>query len=253
MLPEIKISTNLQISKNMCSMKKVLTFLSLSCVLLGAGSARAQSFSVEHDTVKLSASTTFNAINNIENLTSANITIQWVVSDHNFPTDWLETAGVCDNNLCYTYTDIWPSVLRNSNPYTPGLGDFHFQGDLTAVSTPGPYYLRVFMRNKDVTTDTAVQVYVITKAPTSVSTVKAANSISLYPNPATSAINVTYDAATDVKTIAVYSIIGKQMQAYKAGTAGANINVENLPSGIYFVRLLNSHGDVVATRKFTKQ
>ncbi len=78
--------------------------------------------------------------------------------------------------------------------------------------------------------------------------------ISMYPNPAHNELNVIFDAASDVKNILVYNIIGRVMSVYKiTDSNSANLNLENIPSGIYFVRLINSHGEMVATRKFTKQ
>ena len=96
--------------------------------------------------------------------------------------------------------------------------------------------------------------YIITKAPTGVENVSnAAENVKLYPNPASNEINVVYDANADVKNIAVYNIIGKVVSVYKVAGPSANLNIENIPSGIYFVRLYNSNGNVVVTRKFTKQ
>ena len=43
------------------------------------------------------------------------------------------------------------------------------------------------------------------------------------------------------------------MSIYRAGGNSANMSVENMPAGVYFVRLINNRGDIVATRKFTKQ
>ncbi|MFI5195872.1 MAG: T9SS type A sorting domain-containing protein [Chitinophagales bacterium] len=94
----------------------------------------------------------------------------------------------------------------------------------------------------------------VIKAPAAVTNINnTENEIILYPNPARDELNVVYSPNADVKTIAVYNIIGKVIAVYKVTSAGANLNLENIPSGIYFVRLTNSHGDVVVTRKFTKQ
>ena len=79
------------------------------------------------------------------------------------------------------------------------------------------------------------------------------NDILLYPNPAVNEVNVVYDDASDIRNIVVYSIIGKVMAVYKVNGNSANMNLENIPSGIYFMRLYNGSGNVVATKKFTKQ
>lgn len=78
--------------------------------------------------------------------------------------------------------------------------------------------------------------------------------LSVYPNPATTELNVVYGPGTSVRNIAIYNLIGKVMNVYKAGDAGsANLNLDGIPEGIYYVWLMNPKGDVIATKKFTKQ
>ena len=79
------------------------------------------------------------------------------------------------------------------------------------------------------------------------------NEAVLYPNPAKNEVNLVYNEASDVKNIAVYNIIGKVMAVYKVGSTSANLDLNNMPPGIYFAKLYSSAGNVVATRKFTKK
>lgn len=236
-------------------MKKVFTLLSLF-VALAAGKAGAQiTFSVDNpDTTILSASGSYTATNNVNNTSPTdNITIQWRVSATNWPADWLTTLGICDMNGCYS--DVWPSTLKEC-VYAPGHGDFHVQSDLTSVSTPGPYYLRVKLNRKDgAAGDTVMETYIISKSSVSASNVvKSSSNIVLYPNPATNSVNLVYEASSDIKNIALYNIIGRQINLFRpTDNSSANLNIDGIPAGIYFVRLINSRGDVVATRKFTKQ
>ena len=77
----------------------------------------------------------------------------------------------------------------------------------------------------------------------------------LYPNPAREAVNVIYNEKAGIKTIAVYNIIGKLMgPVYKpADNGSAKIDLDDIPNGIYFLRLMDSQGHVLATRRFTRQ
>ena len=96
--------------------------------------------------------------------------------------------------------------------------------------------------------------FVVNRLPVSVPVVSTSESdVVMYPNPATSELNIVYNANLDVKNIAVYNIIGKVMTIYRVTGSSANLNLENIPSGIYFVRLLNAHGETVVTKKFSKQ
>ena len=223
--------------------------------MLGANVANAQSFKSDHDTVWVVNSGSFTALNELTNLTTGNLKCEWRVTNTNCPSDYIAMLGICDNATCYSSADIWPSTLHTTLNYAPGIGDFHILGDMGAVSTPGPYYLRIRLNNKDIPADTSIQVYVLSKPTTGTTTLTRTNSeVALYPNPATSSVNIVYDAVADVKNIAIYSIIGRQMSIFRPTTTNsANLNIENLPDGVYFVRLLNSRGDVVATRKFNKQ
>lgn len=238
-------------------MKKFITLLSLAGTLLGAGSAKAQSFTFQSgDTVYVTTGGTYTSHNNIINNGSTALKVQWKVITNTYPTDWVPTFGICDNMMCYSGGDIAVGVERESLDYPVGTtpGDFHITGDLTGTSGTGPGVVRIRVNNKSIPTDTAIITFIVNKPTASVlPSAKTVDAVQLYPNPATSSVNVVFDEAAEVKTIAIYNIIGKQMSIYRAGGNSANMSVENMPAGVYFVRLINNRGDIVATRKFTKQ
>jgi hypothetical protein len=96
--------------------------------------------------------------------------------------------------------------------------------------------------------------FILDNASAGVPIIKSQDDVVLYPNPAYDNVNVLFNAEAKVKNIAIYNIIGKVMSVYRVtANNSANLNVENIPSGIYFIRLLNTEGGIVATRKFTKQ
>lgn len=233
-------------------MKKLFTFILMTIGVASVKDAVAQSLSFGADTVTFSASGTYNAASNITNSSGSNMTVQWKVVSTNFPSDWLTNTGICDNSNCYTTSYFWPTTI-NESTYPAGEGDFHLTMDLSTVATAGPYYLRVRANNK-FGSDTAWTTFIASKTSVGVSMVRTNSNVVLYPNPATNSVNIIYDASADVKTIALYNIIGRQVNLFRPTDNGsANLNIDSVPSGIYFVRLINSRGDVVATRKFTKQ
>jgi hypothetical protein len=227
----------------------------------------AQTFSFS-DTVyaTVPGSSTGVEVNNlIHNLTSSPLTLRWKVIACNFPSDWLTQAafGICDNKICYQNAPsapLWnPSTSSGLTQVTNAYGD---------TTTSGPFHLALVWPSgtSNAIAYTTVSVtdpssgytktmtFVVNKGfPAGIQPVKPIEEISLYPNPAVSEINVVYDASADVKNIAVYNIIGKVMSVYRVSGNSANLNLDNVPSGIYFLRLMNSNGQVVATRKFTKQ
>jgi hypothetical protein len=240
-------------------MKKVFTFL-VGVLLLNVAAVRlgAQSFTVQADTVNFAAPP---GLNNVEDTiipTSSSVTLQWkVINPTSIPSDWIPLLGICDNVNCYTMTGLWPAGTVKTSAAYPLVGnhDFHLQEDLDAATTLGCYLVKVRLNNLAIPGDTAIENYFVCKTSPTASAVvfRSSSDVVLYPNPATNEVNVVYDAGADVKNIAIYSIIGKMSAIYKVNGNSANLNLENIPAGIYFVRLVNSQGNVVATKKFSKQ
>ena len=237
-------------------MKKIFTLIIAAFFFYVPVSLYAQSFTIQHDT----ATSTPSGLTVVEDgitPSAGNMTIQWKVIATNFPSDWLAGTGICDNYQCYANGLLWPGeTVETSHVYTNDtLGDFHMQVDLDGATTLGTYYYKVRINNSSIPSDTAIETFVITKNTlTAIPTVKSNDEVVLYPNPAHDEVNVVYDPSLDIKNITVYNVIGKILAVYKVtDNNSANLNLENIPSGIYFLRLVNSHGDIAVTRKFTKQ
>ena len=73
---------------------------------------------------------------------------------------------------------------------------------------------------------------------------------SLYPNPATTILNVETFGAT-VDEIYIYSALGMEVKRLKTLEPGNIINVSELATGTYFVRFVS--GEDIITRKFIKE
>ena len=73
------------------------------------------------------------------------------------------------------------------------------------------------------------------------------NSISIYPNPATTVLNVN---AEGYNTIEMVNVLGQVVYSANA-TSNMQINVRDLNNGVYFVRLNGANG--TATQKFIKK
>ncbi len=237
-------------------MKKIFTFITgLLFIYTASEQLSAQSFSVAHDTVTVTNPSGMVFLTDEITPASTAVTVQWKVISSDFPADWITATGICDNNLCYNLSSLWPSgALKVSSPYA-ATADFHLQVNLDPATTLGCYYVKVRMNDQAIPADTAIEVFKVCKThPTGTTTViKSTSDVVLYPNPATDEVNVVFDANADVKNIAIYNIIGKMMSVYKVNGNSANMSLDNMPGGIYFVRLVNSQGNIVATKKFTKQ
>jgi Secretion system C-terminal sorting domain len=244
----------------MWKMKRLFTIL-LGLVLFStAEKAYSQAFTVAQDTVWFAQPTVLTTIH--DNLTvtgSSPLTIKWQIDTANsdFPYDWMYNASggtsFCDNAGCYSSSIDTAGTMITSS-YSSSATDFHMNIDLaSATTTSGSYHMTVKFSTFGVIPPTTATETFISYPPTMVPMVKSADEVMVYPNPATTSVNVVYDGGLDIRNVAIYNIIGKMMSIYKVSGNSANLNTENLSSGIYFIRLINSHGDVVQTRKFTRQ
>jgi hypothetical protein len=238
--------------------KLILGLITLTTLTFVAGKVQAQTptFVTEHDTVN--ATFGGNAIEVHNNITAlaGNVTVVWREVGNNFPSGWTCSSclQVCDNKTCYTngLDAITNGSSKTSLPYSTTMGLFKGLFDFTGGPS-GTHYITFNLRdsassyNKDIT-------FVINKWPTSASSVtKNGDDVTLYPNPANDEVNVLFDGDLGVKNIAVYNVIGKSMVVYRVAGNSAKMDISKLPSGVYFLRMSDIRGQVVATKKFTKQ
>jgi hypothetical protein len=71
----------------------------------------------------------------------------------------------------------------------------------------------------------------------------------IYPNPTVDFFQITDNDM--VEKVVIYNIIGRQMRSYKA-TDGLKYTVNDLPDGLYIIRLLSNSGATVKTVRLSK-
>lgn len=71
-------------------------------------------------------------------------------------------------------------------------------------------------------------------------------SVSLYPNPANDHVNIRVDVEVNVTDMAVYDVYGKIITVVETSTPSlqSQIDVSNLPAGMYFIRINTDHGTI---------
>ena len=239
-------------------MKRVYTLFFCAVMALCAQKSFGQAFTLTQDTVYFTPTVPLTIYHdNIIVPAGSPVMICWQVDTANsdFPMDWLyNTAGTsfCDNTVCPS-ASMDTTGISFCDTYTSTMPDFHMNFGLGTATSTGCYHMVVKFWSSGVTPVTTATATFMSCHPTMVPSVKSADEVLVYPNPATTSVNVVYDGNSDIRNVAIYNIIGKMMSIYKVSGNSANLNTENLSSGIYFLRLLNSHGDVVQTRKFTRQ
>ncbi len=243
-------------------MKKILLTIAGVVTMM---SVNAQTFSTAADTVKGTYATGILELhNNITNITSSStFKITWNVEACTFPASWkTDTAfGICDNSNCQTNIN---SQLTNGTAFTSVVdylpnqpGDFHLQLDLSnpsAANANGTYYLVVKLSDGKPTPYVKNIVFQVSKNALGVGNVnRNSDNVILYPNPAKNNLFVNYTGSEAIRTITVYNLIGKIVRTYTATSNNVQMDIDDIPSGVYSLRLADARGQVVATRRFTHQ
>ena len=76
------------------------------------------------------------------------------------------------------------------------------------------------------------------------------NSISVYPNPATSIVNLSSKDSLTFENVTIVDVNGRSVQTFVVNQTQTQINVSDLTSGIYFLNIETNEGSTV--KKFIK-
>lgn len=221
--------------------------------------AQAQNFTLDKDTSKTNWYGTGYLVDVKvygTNKTSSPLTMHWNIINFKKDAGW-KFENVCDNKDCLVEAEpglVDGSKTFSTNPVDPGLNcefKLTWDGDGAAMYTTATATLQI---QGGTTVDTAT--FVATKKPAGITTAILKNDdIAIFPNPASNYVDVVYNPSADVKTIAFYNLIGKVVGVYKVTDRNsARCEFTNdMPSGIYIMRIADSRGNVIATRKITRQ
>ncbi len=102
-----------------------------------------------------------------------------------------------------------------------------------------------FDYNAPITTNTAETVY----ATLGNTTEEPDSSVTVYPNPTRSAVNIKCDSV--IRSVALYDIGGRIIQASLPGSQNASLDLSGTATGIYFVKVITDKG--VKAERLIKQ
>lgn len=235
-----------------------LVYLFALPLLFAANKSQAQSFSMQKDTATAAVYGYIDLYNNLTNLTSDTIRVSWKILSHTFPPSWVSGAsiGICDNVTCYD-TQILTGTVQTTDTI-PGNSTmpFKIQLDVTpssVVPTTGAPYFATIELTQGSTTDTVTFAAYKWNTNNVNKVASSREEVILYPNPAYNEVNVSFNRELGVKNVAIYNLVGKQVSNYRVNGNSAKLDIERIPAGIYFLRLVDGNGRVVATRRFTHQ
>ena len=241
-------------------MKKYLLSIGFVGLVLSSANVSAQSFTTEvtTDTLKVAIlHPNMDVYNKITNTTSSNIKVDWKVVASDFPASWLTDIrlGICDNALCRNNAgnQLISGTTFTSGDYLPSVeGDFHFQLIDFLSATPGTHYMTINYKENGGTYNVD-KTFLFTVWPTSVNSVQGSegDEVVIYPNPATDKLNVLISDASKAKTITIHNFVGKEVQSYNVTSKQMSINIKNIPTGMYYMRVADENGRVFQTKRFT--
>lgn len=157
------------------------------------------------------------------------------------------TFEFCDLENCITYL---PTGSQVNTLYLNYSGKFKF--DVYTTDTPQDFDLKIaisYAGNGTLAPQNDTITFLMRKAPTSVQSIENSFSVSVGPNPFSEFVSInTSNGPVDYKML---DLTGKVVAQGTTANQQSNINVSELPKGIYLITLNN--GDYSETKKLVKQ
>lgn len=184
------------------------------------------------------------------------VNIRWQVLDHSpnlLQANSWSLGGICDNITCRDSNDVLTG-RRYFASYTTTREDFHVIFHANNAPVNSSAWVRFSATDTAAGGTSRTLTFMATKTPLGITTtVRTEDNIKVYPNPARESVNVTFDGNDNVKTVGVYNLLGQPISVYHVVGSSANIPLNEVPSGVYFLRMYDGQGKIVATRRFTRQ
>ena len=161
------------------------------------------------------------------------ITYKWKIVENTVPMDW--ELSLCDYNHCYAMlpseSEMAPISLEDAKSGTVGFFKLTFISYKTDTSAKMSFYV---YDSKDESRGDTVS-FTFTKAALAVAQYQATE-LKLYPNPASSTVQVPISDAKS--TLRIANAQGKVVREHTNLPVGVfPMNLESLKKGIYFVTL----------------
>ncbi len=187
---------------------------------------------------------------------STDIELAWIRSMVDIPSEW--TTSVCDPNLCY--------APFSDEPLGPGdvLEPFTIMAGQTISGEQ--MYVQFQPNTTPGTGSVMLKIYEIANPNNSVecefsfSAVATSTgdpelvTVSLQPNPVGDRVRVVTSSNAPVRQVQLYNLVGKLVKQVDLGSAvnAFDLDLTELQEGMYFARMLNASGELVASKRFNK-
>src|SRR5574344_768660 len=190
---------------------------------------------------------TDNEIQEEEEVTENSITLHVVLIESNIPRNWGNSYG--------TFTDVdhlqrkmFPSATGTSVTINPedSLANYQIPISITEDYDIDNCNLVIFLQN--LTTGEVLQ-SVDTSLPRAVGIDNIiANNVSIYPNPCSNFVNISSE--NEISNISFVNILGKEIFTDNIKSTSTTISLEKFPKGIYFIKIIDSKGNLTLKKLF---
>ena len=238
-------------------MKKTFLLLVIALQFFNAH-LKAQTFTVDHDTISVVATTgTDSLVNNMHNLTAFLLVWRWSISETNFPSDWKSASKICNTDSCFSLSVVSDTSYKR-NLEVNEMDCISMKMNFSALSSYGTYFVTIkLIADFEPTypSQTSLVTYIVSRPPpAAIQTLNIPNEISLYPNPTSEKINLLFNADAHVSTVNIYNLTGEVTATLKVaeGSDYLNIDISDISKGFYIARILNNKGDLIAIKRFEK-
>ncbi len=222
-------------------------FFQFTLVLLSMYHVSAQQLSVSpNPSLSSGIETDAEIVSHVSINVPAGTALIWKRVANSIPTGW--TSLVCDDVQC------WSPTYNGGSSYTTTVGklDVHFVPN--GVQGIGNVTLRVY--NPADSAASVIDIVFTSNAMSSSIIDKKENvKLKVFPNPASSIVYVEIEPIADAFRLDIYDIVGSKVKSTDINvTFGYNtMDVSELRSGMYFMRVLNQKGEVLKATSFTKK
>lgn len=227
-------------------MKRIFTII--ISILVLSNFVSAQNFTLLPKSSKIQGASTKNVIQKNISFTNNSLDIadsvfNYEVIEVSTPSAWV--LVICDPFTCLEGSGnvgFKSSFIMNKND------SGFFKVDFSSNGTPGNGTARIVVRSAK--TSYADTITVEGKVwNVSVKDVKQNKEFSFYPNPAKDELFLKYYSKESFQ-VEVYNILGSKVKTFTLNGGQANVNIEDLSNGIYFLRFKDD--EKVISKTFTK-
>ena len=233
-------------------MTKNIISLFVLVLLISFGSVRAQSYSFINDSIVATfqrCDTTQEAILTITNNSNKQDTLTWKRSVRNitWPSGW--TVTTCDNNGCYL------SSVNQKSFYVAAHTSENITMNVTPNNIAGVGYIDLKIVNGQKDSISGFYRFNINCKSAGISNINSNSEFKIYPTPFTNSFTIESTAASKIKTVEIYNLIGSLV--YKQEV---NLNTETLVispnvmmnKGLYFITAFDNNRKQLFSKRIQK-